>query len=240
MGQVMAQNTAYMAEGIDIDASENCSASAVQIIEDDRLTIGEISCKGDLSIGTQVLNQEARCNNSETITAMATAAAQQMASAKDEFAGFGISTAGNSIDIQQRITMHLQARCDAEAFQKIKDESYQIGKITADNCTIFSQTLDQKWACVNAILAKAEETAKVSQTAVATAGVDLAQLLLYVCIGLGILAVCLVVASKLLGRKGPTVEDRAIAASADRASAAATLEAAARTTDFDVGGAARG
>ncbi len=102
----------------------------------------------------------------------------------------GVASASNSAEMQQQITMNIQARCDADAVQKIQDESYQIGEIKSDgNCSIATNNLNQKFACVNNIIAQATESATANQTATAKGGLD----------GMGLLMILLIIFAVLMG-----------------------------------------
>lgn len=58
--------------------------------------------------------------------------------------------------------MNIQARCDADAVQEIENESYQIKKLTAKNCIIANNSMTQKFACINNIVAQASESESTS------------------------------------------------------------------------------
>ncbi len=75
MGNTFASNSVYISEGIDIDVSEQCSGRATQVIKQDKVQIGVVDCKGNVTFSENNMWQDVNCNNSASVVAQAKAAA---------------------------------------------------------------------------------------------------------------------------------------------------------------------
>lgn len=152
----------------------------------------------------------------------------QSAFANNGLGNFGVADADNSIDMQQNISMNIQARCDADANQEIKNESYQIQNLSAKECTIAKNSMTQKFACINNIVAQASESESLQQTAKSTGGFDMSSLLMILII-IGAVLLAPLLLGRLLtgGGKKNSQYDQLMAASSNYGVQADALSAVA-------------
>jgi len=165
------------------------SISDVQVLAD------EISCSS-VKIGNNSLNQKVNCQNDAAITAMARAMVTANADAATGLnLGIGDSADSNSdVDVQSAIENSLQARCDAVAAISTRGEVLRVGKIFGNDCSIFNNSLDQKYACINNVQEQLTTDDTIDNSADASTGLgDLSKYVLPLCIGIAIVILALAV-----------------------------------------------
>ena len=225
-----ASNSAYIYQGMDITIDEDCQASMIQTMDDDKVQVqGNIDCGGGVNIGEQTAKQNVSCKNTGLINAAAMAVSQQTSQATTGLTlGIGDSAnANNSVVQQQFISSLMKSNCDSTINQAINGQSYVIhGNITSDGaCNILTQNADQQFACLNNMTANLTESAKSSQKATASEGFNLGQILVYLVIAAGIALLGKLILRGAPGRMPLTVEQQITGASTEHAKLTSALRA---------------
>jgi hypothetical protein len=167
----VAEATGDISQNTEQDSTAVCAASQVVDISGMSISIGNIDCKGDVTIGKVTSKQNASCKVTQTQAAAAKATIDAAAESKngaDALTG-GDSTAISEANLQQSIEQRMQSACTAHQETRLNNWNLNIQSIkSAGSCDIASTSVTQQFACVLDQAQKASEDGKLSLKAVST------------------------------------------------------------------------
>ena len=198
----IADNTSYFQQKINIQANIGCTAELTQTIENNQLSGVTIDC-GDKEayVGVNFATQDVNCNNNAQIVAAAKAASMQAAQANvNSFLAFlNSADTSNTVSMQTDISTYLQSRCNSTINQAVRNQVYTGSTIKGNGCKVLANTADQKFMCLNDILADVSTNDSASQTATSTVtGLDSSTLLLILLVAIAVVFLGPVMIGKLL------------------------------------------
>lgn len=185
--KAMGSAVAAISANTVVNVSEQCAANQNILYKGSNVTIGNITCKGKVTIGGVKALQNATCTNKQNVSVISKIIADQAAKITSAtgggFANAAMAGASTSIDMQNNVSVLMSARCNNTQNVTVGTQMYQIGNISSDSsCDILNSQFTQNSACIQDILAQIENSNDLKQTveASATAGGDMSQFLLFI------------------------------------------------------------
>lgn len=187
VSKAMGSAVAAISANTVVNVNEQCAANQNIQYQASNVTIGNITCKGKVTIGSVTVLQNATCTNKQNVSVISKIIADQAAKVTSTtgggFLNAAMAGASTAIDMQNNVSVLMSARCNNTQNVTVGTQMYQIGNISSDSsCDILNSQFTQNSTCIQDILAQVENSNDLKQTveATATAGGDMSQFLLFI------------------------------------------------------------